>query len=276
MANRSFAPNARAAYARGASMRRERPQAEPAPALTRNVLIPLSITTCFVLVYVIEAPPFWVLPIGGAVMALYLAAPVLGKRSLSRFDRDLVQLLATGRRGALPARYRRALGMRFFAAPALAAERRGLIAAESGHPQRALEAYRAAVEGYGDGEAPLSVRLGLAHASYAVGEDDEAIRSYRAVLRDNPGLPKVKTNLVHALARSGRDLAEAERLSEELLREAGDPPSTELRMLRALVHARRGQRGPAKKLLRAAADDGGSEHVETLRDELREALEGRR
>lgn len=182
--------------------------AAPSPALARNLLIPGSIVTCFVLVYVVGVRVEAAVSLGLAAMALYVTAPALGRRSLARFDRDTVQLLARGRRSALPGRYRRALAMRIFAPPALVAQRRGMVAAECGHPEAAREAFREALEGW-EGEAPLAVRLGLAHASFALGDDLEAVRLYRAVLAESPELPQVARNLEHALARS----AEAERRS---------------------------------------------------------------
>lgn len=268
---RTFVAGARANAYDGAPHMQAR--TEPPPALTRNALIPASIATCFVLVYAVEVRPFWVFPIGIAVMALYLAAPWIGKRSLARFDRDAVQLLARGRRADLEPRYRRALGMRLFAPPALVAERRGFVAAETGAPARAREAYLAALEGYGPGEAPLAVRLGLAHACYALGDDDEAIRAYRSVMNDAGGLPRVAQSLAHALARRGDDLNEAERLADELLRDAGERASAEVRLLRALVHAKRGQKAPARKLLTACRDADG-ELAKRLRAEVEQALEG--
>src|SRR5512139_473273 len=93
--------DARTLIPAGAMANRSTATREPAPALTRNALIPLTIVVCFVLVYVVHAPPWWVIPIGLGVMALYLGAPVLGQRSLARFDRDLVQLLARGKRSEL-------------------------------------------------------------------------------------------------------------------------------------------------------------------------------
>lgn len=242
---------------------------EPPPALTRNALIPASIASCFVLVYVVEANPVWVFPVGLAVMALYLLAPGIGRRSLSRFDRDAVQLLARGKKSELEARYRRALGMRLFAAPAIVAERRGLVAAEVGAPERARDAYLAALEGYGPGEAPLSVRLGLAHACYALGDDEEAIRHYRAVVAESGGLPQVAQRFAHALARRGEALDEAERMAEPLL--AGDPPPERL-LIRALVHAKRGQARQARKLLARCAGAEG-ESVTQLRAEVVDALD---
>lgn len=265
----SVAPDPRPTYAR-ARMTDPTRAPEPAAALTRNALIPLSIATCFVLVYVVEAPPWTVLPIGLVVMALYLAAPRLGRRSLARFDRDLVQLLARGSRAELWARYHRAVGMRLFEAPARVAERRGIVAAETGDPEGARDAYQEALEGYADGAAPRSVQLGLAHASYAIGDDEAAIRAYRAVLSGGASLPRVARNLAHALARRGQDLGQAERLAEQLLREAPEPEG-ELLLLRALVHARKGQRGPARKLLAKARAEG--EAAEELREEVRRALE---
>lgn len=188
---------------------------EPAPALTRNVLIPLSILACFVLVYVVEVRPYWVFPIGGLVMLLYLAAPLLGRRSLERFDRDLVRLLATGKKGEVAARFNRSIGMRLFSPPALVAERKGMAMAEVGDAKGAVAAYQHALEGYGAGAAPLAVRLGLAHALFATGADDDAIRLYRTIMKETAGLPNVARNLAHALARKGES-AEARRLLDEL------------------------------------------------------------
>lgn len=247
------------------------PRVEPPPALTRNALIPGSIALCFVIVYVIELHPGWVFVVGALVSALYLYVPHLGRRSLARFDRDAVQLLARGERAGLEARYRRALGMRLFAAPALVAERRGLVAAEVGSAERARGAYLEALEGYGAGEAPLSVRLGLAHACYSLGDDEEAIRNYRAVVEKSGGLPRVAQRFAHSLARRGEALDEAERMVERLLTDAGDDPPADHLLLRALVYAKRGQKGPARKLVKETAEAEG-ELTAQLRGEIEEAL----
>lgn len=242
---------------------------EPPAALTRNALIPASIAVCFVLVYVVEVRPFWVFPIGLLVMGLYLLAPRLGKRGLARFDRDAVQLLSNGRSSELDARYRRAIAMRLFEAPARVAERRGLVAAESGTPDRARDAYLEALEGYGAGEAPLSVRLGLAHACYALGDDEEAIRGYRAVRKDAPGLPQVEQRYAHALARHGEDLDEAERVAAQLC--AKPNPSAEAELVRALIHAKRGEARAARALVTATRSAEGT-LADGLRREIDEAL----
>ncbi|MCA9608022.1 MAG: hypothetical protein KC619_20580 [Myxococcales bacterium] len=241
--------------------------AEPAPALTRHALIPLSLVVCFALVYWLRVAPWWVAVVGGPVIALYVLAPKIGQRSLARFDREAVQLLAKGRASALGARYARAIGMRLFAPPARVAERRGLVAAETGAPDRARVAYREAIAGYPEDRAPVSVRLGLAHACYALGDDREAIRLYRAILRAEGTFPNLERRLAHALARRGEDLKEAERLADEARRQSDDP---EAQLIRALVHARRGQRGPARKLLKATKS---AEGLDDLREEVEVAVQ---
>lgn len=242
----------------------------PAPSLTRHLLIPLSLVVCFSLIYGLKVAPLWIVAVGLPVAALYLMAPALGRSSLSRFDRDAVQFLATGRHAALQARFARSLGMRLFAPPALVSERRGMLEAESGAPRRARAAYRAALEGYPEDEAPVSVRLGMAHASYLLGDDHEAIAHYRAVLRDAGSFPNLERNLARALARLGEEPKEAERLAQKALQQA--PADPQVRLVRALVHARRGQRGPARKLL-AATRDADGEELDELREEIAELLE---
>lgn len=241
---------------------------EPAAALTRHALIPISLVVCFALVYWLRLAPGWVAAVGVPAVALYLLAPILGARSLARFDRDAVQLLASGRAGALRARLARALAMRLFAPPALVAERRGLVAAETGAPDRARAAYRAALAGYPEGRAPVAVRLGLAHACYALGDDREAIRLYRAIRAAEGTFPRLEKRLAHALARRGEDLKEAGRLADEALRR--DPGDAEASLVRALVHAKRGQRRSARKLLKATREAPG---VDALREEVEVALQ---
>ena len=271
--DRPIAPSTGRAYAaRGMAKRalESRGGVEPAPSLTRHALIPLSLVLSFVLVYWVRVAPWWVLVVGIPVVVLYLWAPRIGRASLTRFDRDAVQLLSSGRAGLLRARYSRAIGMRLFAAPALVAERRGLVAVETGAPGRARVAYREALEGYPEDQAPLGVRLGIAHTSFAVGDDVEAIREYRAVLRSSGSYPRVLGNLAHALARRGEDLPEAETLAERALAEAGAPPPASLLLVRALVHAKRGQRGPARKILKATRGQDADAH---LREEVEVAVQ---
>ncbi|MEQ8453585.1 MAG: hypothetical protein RLO52_41610 [Sandaracinaceae bacterium] len=247
--------------------------AEPPSSLTRHALIPTSIAVCFTLVYGVEAAPWWVIVIGAPALLLYLGAPTIGRRSLARFDRDAVRLLSGGQRRRLPRRYARALGMRLFAPPALVAERRGLVHAETGAPGPARAAYREALDGYPEDAAPIGVMLGLAHASFALGDSADAIARYRAVWRRSKTFPRVAKNLAHALARKGEDLAEAETLAERALADAPEPPPAELSLVRALVHAKRGQRGPARKLLKRARAHEDAARLEELVEEVETALE---
>lgn len=243
--------------------------ADPAPSLTRHGLIPLSLVVCFVLVYVVKAAPAWVVLVGAPMVALYLLAPRWGRASLRRFDREVVGLLAKGRHDELSARFGAALGMRLFAPPAMVAERRGRVAFETGELREARAAFRAAMEGYPEDQVPAALLLGMGHASFALGEDRDAIEQYRAVLRQGTRFPRVTRNLARALARRGEELKDAERLADEGVREAtGDP---EARLVRALVHASRGQRGPARKILRATAE---AENLDDLREEIEVALLG--
>ena len=70
----------------------------------------------------------------------------------------------------------------------------------------------------------------------------------------------------HVPARQGEDLKLAAELAER--GGAADEPRADL--VRALVHGKRGQRGPARKLLRATRD---AEGVDDLREEVETALE---
>ncbi|MCB9593459.1 MAG: hypothetical protein H6719_12065 [Sandaracinaceae bacterium] len=240
---------------------------EPAAALTRHALIPLSLVVCFALVYGLRVAPWWVAVVGVPMVALYVLAPRIGRRSLARFDRAAVPLLSTKDADALRARFAWAIGMRLFAAPARVAERRGLVAAETGAFDRARVAYREAVAGYPEDHVPVAVRLGLAHACYALKDDHEAIRLYREILRSEGSFPRVERRLAHALGRRGEDLKEAARLADEARRQSDDP---EAKLIRALIHAKRGQRGPARKLLRATRD---AEDLDALREDVEVALE---
>ena len=239
----------------------------PAPALTRHALIPLSLVICFALIYWIRVQPIWVVAVALPIVMLYLAAPEIGRRSLRRFDRDAIQLLTRGQQRALPGRFSRAIGMRLFSPPALVAERRGRAQAEAGEARRARVAFQSAFDAYPEDRVPVAVRLGLAHACFLMEDDREAIRLYGQILRSDGRYPRLTRNLAHALARRGEDLKRAERLSSEVLRASDDP---EAKLIRALVHAKKGQRGPARKLLDATRD---APDLETLREDVEVAIE---
>jgi tetratricopeptide (TPR) repeat protein len=172
------------------------------PSVVRAALIPLSITTCFLLYYGVGVPFWAVLLASLPFMIGFSAAPKWAGASTRAFDRDALGLLAGKKYEALRTRYGRALGMRLFGPPAIAAERRGMIALESGDSASARASYQKAIDAYDDGEPPVSVQLGYAHACFALGDDDEAIRVYREVIARAGSLPKVQENLDRALARA--------------------------------------------------------------------------
>src|SRR5262245_14128651 len=151
------------------------PQAGPGlrVAGAREMLLPLTLAVCFILYYMAQAPFWLVVVVAVPMLVLYALAPALAASSVERFARDLGRLLSTGRREALRSRYAWALGMRWFAPPAVSAERRAVVAAENGQAQEARAGYRVALEQYGR-RAPLRVLLGYAHACYATADDAEA------------------------------------------------------------------------------------------------------
>jgi len=243
---------------------------DPAPALTRHALIPFSLVVCFAMVYGFRLAPYWIAAVAVPAGLLYAFAPVIARRSLLSFDRALVQHLVGGRAQELPDLYARAFVMRVFAPPAAVHERRGRVFAEAGDPQRSRAAFRAALDGYPEDRAPVAVRLGLAHACYAAADDHEAIRIYREILRNDGSYPRLARQLAHALARRGEDLEHAAELAEEALRVS---PDAEAQLIRALVHAKRGHRGPARKLLRVTEDKDEPEELEEIREDVEIALE---
>jgi predicted Zn-dependent protease len=239
----------------------------------RELLLPLTLIGCLALYYFARLPWWSLLLLALPMSALYALAPAWATHSTASFDRDLVRLLSTGKRDALPARYSRALGMRLFAAPAVRTERHAVVAAENGMAREACASYRRALREYGT-QAPLRVLLGYAHASYALGHDDEAIRVYRNLLAQTGSLPGVQRNLAHAMVRRGESLREALALIDS----DAQPSNTqerkaELDLLRAVAHAKLGERERARELLEQSGAARGDQAL-ALRAELQRALEG--
>ncbi len=236
---------------------------------TRELLLPTTLLGCFALYYLL-AQPFWVvLACAVPMLGLYAFAPVLAVRSMASFDRDAIDLLAKRDAKALRRRYDRALGMRLFSPPGLRAERKAMVLAECGDTLGARDAYREAHEEH-SGRPPLRVLLGYAHASFALRDDPRAIELYRMLLSNGGPLPGVERNLAHALVRSGEDLEEALEILRRCEREPGPAPrQVELKLLRALAHAKRGERVQAQELLGEAGEGNAAE----LRSELMELLE---
>lgn len=234
--------------------------------------MPLSVVSCVALYYLGHWPLTWVVFAAVPFTALFVAAPYLARASMTSFDRDVVGLLAKKTPAALEARFRRALAMRLFGPPVLVAERAGLVAWESGDPAKARHAYKEALDVYG-ANAPPSVVVGYAHACHAIGDDREAVRAYEQVLKSVGGIPRVHRNLAHALARTADEPREALRVADEALERCGDDVlAAELRLVKAIAHARLGDRLRARKLLREVEGREGGE-IAALRAEVERRLE---
>jgi hypothetical protein len=240
---------------------------------TRELLLPATLLGCFLLHYW-AAVPFGVV-VGCAVpmLVLYALAPRWAARSLARFDRDSVALLAARTPQRLRSRYRRALGMRLFSAPALLAERRAMMLFECGDQRGARAAYREVLDELGEAASPRVV-LGHAHASFSLGDDATAIGLYRRVLQTVGALPGVERKLAYALVRQGEDLAQALELLARTEPELADgEPRVEHRMLRALAFVKLGDaeraRAELSRLRTHSAD------LNALHEEIVGRLEGR-
>jgi tetratricopeptide (TPR) repeat protein len=216
---------------------------------TRELLLPATLIGCFALQYWGQQPFAVVVVCALPMLALYAAAPAWAARSIARFDRDSVRLLAAGATQQLRVRYRRAVGMRLFAPPALRAERKAMVLLECGDARGARAAYAEVLEELG-ALAPPRVVLGHAHASFATGDDATAIGMYRRVLGSVGALPGVERKLAHALIRKGEDLDEALALLSRTQREAAEgEPKQAHTLLHALALAKLGERESARALL---------------------------
>jgi tetratricopeptide (TPR) repeat protein len=239
----------------------------------RELLLPITVLACFGLYYGAEFPLWVVAAVAVPMLVLYALAPRWAARSVVSFDRDLVRLLSTGRRQALPGRYARALGMRVFSAAGVRAERRAVVAAENSDPREAQASYRAALREYAS-QPPLRVLLGYANACYALGDDVEAIRVYRELQANAAALPGVRRNLVHAMVRSGESLREALALLDDAARnDVGRARPADTDLMRAVAHAKLGEFDRARMLADAYPVVDG-EFAISLRTELERVLDG--
>jgi tetratricopeptide (TPR) repeat protein len=246
---------------------------EPEAPITRAALIPASLVSVFLLIYVAHLPFGVAAASSLPFLVLFVVAPFWARRSAARFDRDAVRLLTTDRKSDLPRRFARALGMRLFAPAAHVEERRGLVASELGRAREARRAYRKAMKAYEDpDDAPMPVLLGYAHASYALGDDVEAIRAYRKVLGAQGPMPRLERNLAHALIRRNEDVHEAMAMLDRADAQAATGEAkAEIALIRALGDATRGRRATAKEAL-AAHRDAEDETIAKLVAEVEEAL----
>lgn len=246
------------------------PSLDPAPALLRNLLIPLSLVLAFALVYGLGLRLGVAVLVISPIVLLYVLAPYWAVSSAKAFDRDALRLRAAGRTGELRARFRRALGMRLFAPPMAPAERLAEVLRETGDAAGARREYQRALTAAG-GSPTLSMMVGLAHSAFAAGEHGEAIAAYRRVLGVDASLPLVRLRLARALLRRDAkgDLADALELIATIPASAAD--REELALLRAYAAARAGEEAQARAALTPAA----SETHPALVSEIEDALRGR-
>lgn len=221
------------------------PGARPRPSLVRLGMAPASLVVCAGLFYALR----WPMPGVVAVALVALLASIwigpLVDRSRAALDRDLLQLLGTGRARELAARVEGASLFRWLGAPGEVAEREGRAYRAVGDRARALSAYQRALAGYEGGRAPLSVVAGLGHAAYEAGDAALARAALGAAHRASRDLPELAARLAHlALMRGDADTDDEE--AEGLVRETDGETARLVLALRAL---RRGDLGPARAAL---------------------------
>jgi tetratricopeptide (TPR) repeat protein len=245
---------------------------------TRELLLPTTLFGCFALYYLAEQPFWMVLTCAAPMMCLYALSPLWAARSMAAFDRDSVRLLASRAPERLRARYARSLGMRLFAPAGAVAERKGMMLLECGSVQAAHAAYSEALDELGTAAADRVV-LGAAHASFAAGDDAQAIALYRRVLEGVGALPGVERKLAHALVRRGEELDEALALLKRCESPLLDAEAKrELQLMRALAHAKLGQTATARELLARVDAPHGREStaVQSLRAAVDDQLDSTR
>ncbi len=173
---------------------------------------PVSLVIAFGLYYGAHASQLVVMCIVGVGLISFQWANVLANASRDAYDRAALVLVANGRGDQLGARLDAAVPFRLFGAAAERAARRGAALSALGRYEDAAKAWAEAVAGYSGGVVPPLVAVGFAGAAFEAGWDRDASRAYRALLENNPELPRVRTRLAHALARLGEDLDEADEL----------------------------------------------------------------
>lgn len=221
------------------------PRAQPAPSLVRLAFAPVSLVVCAALFYALRWPMAGV--VAAALVALLASiwiGPLLD-RARARLDRDLLQLLATGRPRELSRRVAASTFFRWLGAPGDVAEREGRAYRAVGDRSRALAAYQRALAAYSGGRAPLSVVAGLGHAAYEAGAVELAENALEAARSAAPDLPELAPRVAHLRLRRGeRDI--------DLSPDASGETAELVRALRALHD---GDPAPARAALKQIPQD---------------------
>ncbi len=205
----------------------------PEPALGRLALLPLCLVVVVALHLGLEWPFGVALGVAMPLLVLFLIAPWVCQRQLSRLDRKLITLQVRGDWAQAKLHLERTAVLRLLAPRALMAEREGRIAAAAGEHPRALKAYLEAEAGY-RGQPPLGVLLGLGDSAYALGDHRRALKVFRKVLAWDRGLHRVQIALAHCLLSLG-EKTEAKELLDALDEPQDEPQRQHYRLLRAAL-----------------------------------------
>jgi tetratricopeptide (TPR) repeat protein len=220
--------------------------------MRRQAILPITFVIAFALYFLARVPPLGAMCVMGAGLVFYTWAPILARDARDAYDRAALALLTKGKGAELRARLDGAWMFRAFAPPGEIAARRGAALAGSARWKDAAAAWREAVLAYPKG-TPRAVALGFAHGAFEGGRDGDAVAGYRALLERDPGLPRVKVRLAHALARLGEQLDEADALLTAA-ESGGEAKSSEVVIARAAWLAAQGRKKEARASLATLTD----------------------
>jgi len=230
------------------------------PSLARLALLPVAAVVIVATRFLFATSMTVAMAVGAPLVLAFVLTPVWASAAVKRFDRNLVTRFVQGDLEGARTLFRKARMMRWFAAPAVVAERRGRIEAEAGEPEAARTAFEEARDAY-RGRPPVGVMLGLGDAAYMLEDDDVAIDAYQDVLAWDPTMNRVRVALAHSLIRSAR-AGEALRWLEGM-----PEPTREVqryRLLRAIAHDAAGEEDAARAW-RKKAGTPKSPEAKTLR-----------
>ncbi len=172
---------------------------KPSPALLHGLLLPGALLWALALRFVVGFSLAGVAIFTLPLLLAYILTPIWVRRGLARYDQDETKFLAGRDLVGLRARLDRSWLLRHLSPPALILERRGRLAAAQDAHEEAREAYQQAMRRY-EGQPPLSVVLGAAHASFHLGDWRAAARGYRKLIKKGAAFPTVADRLALAEA----------------------------------------------------------------------------
>jgi tetratricopeptide (TPR) repeat protein len=174
----------------------------------RNGFIPISLIVVFVLKWRFGLP-FWglcllLIPLG----AYYLLLPLWVKQKLRAFERQFFIAIQQQKGRNLLEIYKKQWLLRSFGPEFVMKEKLAFIYSQLGNYKEACLLYKQALE-----KAPLgkrsSILLGLANNQYILGQDTEAEKNYRTLLKQGLSFPAIYYNLADIILRRYKDSKEA-------------------------------------------------------------------